>query len=460
MRPANASKERSAVIKAHHFMQRLRNTVAGGGRARLARRLFAVALFLLPGLAAVAQPPAGQGVQTTQPYEALAAEGEVTARPELVEDLVDQVLRLVGLPAAGNTPAHFGVAFALLILALLLRRVVVAWLFRLLRQGARRTAFEFDDHVLPALEGTVKTLILLIGAVGALMVLKLPPAAERALQWGYVAAFSLITLVFFLKLAGAILDHLQEQARSRQLNVVPFMPWIRRIVIAVVFVFGVLMIAQSMGANVGAFLAGLGIGGLAVALAAQDTLANIFGSIVIAIDQPFRLGEFVQIGANSGSVEDIGLRSTRLRTAQKNLITIPNKTVAAEAISNLTRFSQRRAEQTFRLSYESTPEQMTALVEDIRGIVLGEEDVDRSSAIVQFTELSASSLDIWLAYNSLGPDFVKFLKLKQRINLQIMRAVRSRGMAFAYPTQSIHLESWPQGIPPSGAARPSAPVKE
>lgn len=454
------NKERSAVIKIHHFMQRIRNTLSDGGQSRLVGLLVAAALFLLPGSAALAQPPAGEEVQVAQPYDALAAEGEVIARPELVEDLVDQVLRLVGLPAAGNTPAHFGVAFALLILALVLRRVVVAVLFRILQRGARRTSFEFDDHVLPALEGTVKTLVLLIGSVGALMVLKLPPAAERALQWGYVLAFSLITLVFFLKLAGAILDHLQERARSRQLDVVPFMPWIRRIVIAVVFVFGVLMIAQSMGANVGAFLAGLGIGGLAVALAAQDTLANIFGSIVIAIDQPFRLGEFVQIGGNSGSVEDIGLRSTRLRTAQKNLITIPNKTVAAEAISNLTRFSQRRAEQTFRLNYESTPEQMAALVEDIRGIVLGEEDVDKSSVIVQFTELGASSLDIWLAYNSLGPDFVKFLQLKQRINLRIMRAVRARGMAFAYPTQSIHLASWPEGTSRPVAERPSAPAQD
>src|SRR5690606_33114511 len=158
----------------------------------------------------------------------------------------------------------------------------------------------------------------------------------------------------------------------------------------IIFVFGVLMIAQSLGANVRAFLAGLGIGGLAVALAAQATPANIFGSIIIAIDQPFRLGEFVQIGSNAGAVEDIGLRSTRLRTAQKNLSTTPNKTVAADPIVNLTRFVQRRVDQTFAIQHGADPEQIEGLVEDIRRIVLAEEEVDKASVIVQFTEITTN----------------------------------------------------------------------
>mgnify|MGYP000158754534 CR=1 FL=1 len=105
----------------------------------------------------------------------------------------------------------------------------------------------------------------------------------------------------------------KEIALERQLGITPFLPWIKKTVITIVFVFGVLMIAQSLGADVKAFLAGLGIGGLAFALAAQDTIANLFGSVVVAIDQPFKIGEAVQIGATTGVVEDIGLRSTRIR---------------------------------------------------------------------------------------------------------------------------------------------------
>jgi MscS family membrane protein len=211
-------------------------------------------------------------------------------------------------------------------------------------------------------------------------------------------------------------------------------------------VIGVLLIAQSLGANVRAFLAGLGIGGLAVALAAQDTLANIFGSIVIAVDQPFRIGETVQIGPHIGTVEDMGLRSTRLRTPARHLITIPNKTVAAEAISNLTRFTQRRVEQTIRLAQATSAAQMQQLVKDIRELILAEAEVDPSSVITHFTEIGPTSLDIWIAYNTRGPDFLAQLRLKERLNLAILQTVARQGAAFA-PTQRV---SWSE--PPAPTA--------
>ncbi len=413
------------------------------------------------GETATTEASADQAAATTaetaaaesEPTEEAVAKGEVRAQPEVLEDIVDQALRVAELPASGNTPTHFTVAAGFLLLALIFRFLLVKWIFRGLKRVVDRTPFEFDNYLLPPLEATARTLILLMGVVGALMVLKLPPAVESALEVGYVIAFSLVALVFFLRLADAILDDLQRKARKRQLNVVAFMPWIKRVVLALILVIGVLMIAQSLGANVRAFLAGLGIGGLAVALAAQDTLANIFGSVVIALDQPFRLGEFVQIGANAGAVEDIGLRSTRLRTAQKNLITIPNKTVAAEPIINLTRFLQRRVEQNIGLTYASTPEQMEAIVEDIRAIILAEPEVDKSSVMVQFNDFKDSSLNVWLVYATTGPDFLKHLKLRQRINLAIMRAVATRGLQFAFPSQSLYVESWPNG----GVEAPSRP---
>lgn len=410
------------------------------GFARLA-----LAAVLAAGTATVFAQPAPVPVEETpavpadDPQDRVAAPDETAPQPELVEDIVDQALRLADLPATGNTPTHFLIAGLLILAAVALRRVVVRWVFAGLRRLARRTRWSLDDDLLAPMEGSLKAVIVVIGVTGALSVLKLPPAAERALAWGYVVAYSVVALAFFLRVTGALLDRVQVRAREQQLNVASFMPWIRRVVLAVIFVLGVLMIIQSLGGNVRAILAGLGIGGLAVALAAQDTLANIFGSIVIAIDQPFRLGDFVQIGPNAGAVEDVGLRSTRLRTAQRNLIVIPNKNVAAEPIINLSRFIQRRVEQTFRLNHDATPEQMEGLVEDIRALVSGEGEVDPNSIIVQFTDFGPSSLDVWLAYNTLDPDFVKHLKLKQRLNLAIMRAVAARGMRFALPAQRVHL---------------------
>src|SRR5690606_23635164 len=180
---------------------------------------------------------------------------------------------LVDLPASGNTPTHFAVAAALLLAAVALRKAVVVWIFKLLMKGAARTRGQFDDVALPAVESSARSLVLVLGVAAAFMVLKLPPAVEELLRWAYLIAISLVLLVFFLRLTDALLAHLDNRAQKRDLNVAVFMPWIRRIVLTTVFVFGVLTIAQSLGGDVRSFLAGLGIGGLAVALAAQDTLA-------------------------------------------------------------------------------------------------------------------------------------------------------------------------------------------
>jgi MscS family membrane protein len=311
---------------------------------------------------------------------------------------------------------------------------------------AGRTRTELDERLIRAMERPAMTLVTLVGLVAALRVLKLPPAADVALTWLSTVAFSLLVLVTVLRLIGGLLDHAQYRAAKRRLSVGAFLPWMRRTLYVLVVVVGVLLIAQSLGANVRAFLTGLGIGGLAVALAAQDTLANIFGSIVIAVDQPFRVGETVQIGPHVGTVEDMGLRSTRLRTPARHLITIPNKTVAAEAISNLTRFTQRRVEQTIRLAQSTTAAQMQGLVKEIRALISAEAEVDPPSVITHFTEFGPASLDIWIAYNTRGPDFLAQLRLKERLNLAIMEAVERQGASFA-PTQRVH---WSE--PPGRAA--------
>lgn len=227
------------------------------------------------------------------------------------------------------------------------------------------------------------------------------------------------------------------------MGVAAFMPWIKKTLMAVLLVMGVLLTIESLGYNVKAILTGLGIGGLAFALAAQDTLANIFGAIVVAIDQPFRIGETVKIGPNVGGVEDIGLRSTRIRLIDKSLMVIPNKTVAAETITNLSRFTRRRAEQVFGLTYDTKPEEMEALVAEIRRIVTSQPEVDAPGVMVYFRDFNASSLDIWVVYETPDPDFQKHMEVRQRINVAIMRAVEARGLSFAFPTQTIHLAGEP-----------------
>jgi len=188
------------------------------------------------------------------------------------------------------------------------------------------------------------------------------------------------------------------------------------------------------------FCTGLGIGGLAVAFAAQDTIANLFGSFVVVLDHPFKVGDYVRIGSAEGIVEDIGLRSTRLRSSDRTQIVLPNKTAAAETIVNFTRMPQRRVDQKLGLTYSTTPEQMEAVLVDLRHILAEDAGVHQGFVVVNFTDYNASSLDISVTYFAADPDFRKHLAVRERINLKIMRAGAARGLAFAFPTQTLHVE--------------------
>jgi MscS family membrane protein len=396
--------------------------------------LLAAVLLLLPAVRAQAPGavvPAAPAAQAPPP-------GPMLPAPHFLENLVDSMLDLFHVQPSGHTPLHWAVAALFVILAILLRRALITVVFGWLKKRTAKAAPSLKLRVLPALEAPMGGLIILTGVLAAIKVLGLSEENHSRLDYAAAVAYSVALLWLALRAVNALLDHLQDLARERQLGVAAFMPWIKKSLLTVCVIFGALKIAQGLGADVGAFLAGLGIGGLAFALAAQDTLANFFGSVVVAIDQPFKLGETVLIGSRQGVVEDIGLRSTRLRLQDQSLAVIPNKTVAAEAIQNLSRFTGRRAEQTIGLTYDTTPEQMEQIVAELRQIVLAEPSVDAATVQVYFIDYGESSLDIWLVYVTTDPNYDHHLAARQRINLGIMRAVTARGLAFAFPTQVTH----------------------
>ncbi len=357
--------------------------------------------------------------------------------PDFVEYLVDFALGLFGVKSAGNTWQHWAIAGLITVLFYVLRKVVAKAAFGIFKRLTARTKTTLDDELIAVWQKPVAAFIAVLGAIIAIKVLKLTPEADNAFRYLKTIAFAVVALWFFISTVSCILDHLQAKAKEKGTAMAAFMPWIKKTVIALLLVFGVLIAAQSLGADVKAFLAGLGIGGLAFALAAQDTLANVFGSVVVAVDQPFRVGEFVQIGAHQGTVEDIGLRSTKLRTPQRTLIAIPNKAVAAEAINNFGRMPQRRVDQTIGVTYSSRPEQIEGLLEDIRELLRRDPEVHQEFIAVNFINFGACSLDIQIIYFAADPDARKTFALREKINLAIMRLVQARGLSFAFPTQTI-----------------------
>jgi MscS family membrane protein len=378
----------------------------------------------------------------TQAVAAVATGAAEPARaPDLIEHLVDLALEASGINNDGsaNTWQHFVIAAFILVASYVFRRGFTKLFFGGLRRLSARTETTLDDELFDALERPIGAFIALFGAVMAVKVLKLSPEADSARVYLQTVAAAVVTLWFFISAFNTILDHLHASAKRKDLSVAAFMPWIKKTLIALILIFGVLMVAQRLGADVKAFLAGLGIGGLAFALAAQDTLANVFGSVVVAVDQPFRIGDFVQIGAHQGTVEDIGLRSTKLRTPARSLIAIPNKTVAGEAINNFSRMPQRRVDQTIGLTYSSKSTQVEALLGEIRGLLKNDPEVHQEFIAVNFLNYGAFSLDVQIIYFTSSADLLKSFATRERLNLAIMRLVEAHGLKFAYPTQTIEL---------------------
>jgi len=375
---------------------------------------------------------------------------QVPRAPDFLEHLVDEILGLFNVRNSGNTATRYVISLLLIVVALLLRRVVTGFVFNRLKKLAAKTTTTLDDKLFPALEAPAGTFVVLVGLFAALKVLKLSASSDQAIGYGSTVAFSLVLFWGLLRAFNALLDHAQEIAVQRKLGVAAFMPWIKKTLVVIFVIFGVLLTAQSLGADVKAFLAGLGIGGLAFALAAQDTIANVFGSIVVAIDQPFKIGEMVKIGSSTGTVEDIGLRSTKIRLLDRSLVIIPNKTVAAESVTNLSRFTARRVEQTLGLTYDTSPEKMETFVRELRELIRKEPGVDPASVLVTFAAFSASSLDVLVVYMTTAPDALPWLMLREHLNLAIMRLVAAHGLSFAFPTQTLQINGFPPDVPAAG----------
>lgn len=374
------------------------------------------------------------------PVQAAGTKDTLQPADDVLERFVDW-LQLQIFPAGEHSELVHWIACGIFVLAaVLLRRVVTNIIFRGLKKLAERTETTLDDKLFPALEQPVAAFVMVLGIYGALTVLKLSPAVDRLVHHGALIAMLAVLFWGLLRAGGAVLTHLEEMAHERQIGIAHFMPLIKKALAALVVVFGVLMGMKTLGVDVGAVLTGLGIGGLAFAFAAQDTIANLFGSFVVVLDHPFKVGDYIRIGSDEGTVEDIGLRSTRLRSSTRTQIVLPNKTVAAEPVVNFTRMPQRRVDQTIGLTYSTTPEQMEALLADLRRIFQEDPGVHQEFVAVNFTGYSESSLDIQIIYFTADPDFKQHLDLRERINLKIMRAVAARGLSFAFPTQTLHVD--------------------
>ena len=217
-------------------------------------------------------------------------------------------------------------------------------------------------------------------------------------------------------------------------------PLIKKAIRIFVLLIGIVMVIDNLGYSVGGLLATLGLGGAALAFAAKDTIANLYGSLALVLDRPFKVGDWIMVGKDiDGDVEEIGLRSTKVRTWPKTIMSIPNSVLANETINNWSRMPKRRVKQVIGVTYDTSPDDMDGLVEDIRNLLREDEDIEQEFILVNFTDFGDSSLNILVYYFTKTIQWLDYMDVRQRMNLKIMRAVEQRGLSIAFPTRTVHL---------------------
>ena len=219
---------------------------------------------------------------------------------------------------------------------------------------------------------------------------------------------------------------------------------------------GALFVLGNLGVNVTSLIAGLGLGGLAVALAAQDSIRNLLGGVTIFADRPFQVGDWVVMNDIEGTVEHVGFRSSRVRTFYNSVVTVPNARIVDTHVDNMGLREWRRYKTTLGLAYHTAPDQVQAFVEGVRALIRANPNMRTDYYIVEFHGYGPSSLDILVYCFINAPDWNAELRTRHVLNLDIMRLAAELGVEFAFPTQTLHLASAP-GQP---AQPPDAPSRE
>jgi MscS family membrane protein len=214
--------------------------------------------------------------------------------------------------------------------------------------------------------------------------------------------------------------------------------------------------ADELGFPAYSVLAGLGVGGLAVALAARDSIANLLGSLLIMLEKPFRIGHYIRVGGSEGTVEDVGFRSTRIRTPDNSLISIPNNAVVNTTVENLSLRTMRRQRFLVQVTYDTPREKVESLVAGIRRLILDHSLTNKTNFQVRFNNFSESSLDILVMFYFDVQDYGIELKEREAILLQTMDLASETGVEFAFPTRTLQIEAAvPAARAVNGAMAPS-----
>lgn len=340
-----------------------------------------------------------------------------------------------------NTLENWGISILIIIGAIILNKIIVLINKHIIQKLTGKTKNRLDDILFKMLESPVLLGIMLVAIWVSIRRLDFSEKFDNFVHLAYQILIVLNVTWFVVRFVNALIEEylvpIANDPTNKRIdnNLIPIL---RRASLGVIWSIGGVMALNNAGVNVGTLIASLGIGGLAFALAAQDTIKNIFGGFTIFTDRPFRIGDRIKVDGFDGIIEDIGIRSTRLRTLDRCLVTIPNYKIVEASVENVSEEPMRRVVSKLGLTYDTTPEKMKLAIDILKNLPKKIKGIDSKDIYVFFSEFADFSMVITLIY---------FIKKQSDIpetisvvNMEILDAFNTAGLNFAFPTQTIHIE--------------------
>jgi len=330
------------------------------------------------------------------------------------------------------------IAVLIFLVFLLIKNIFARFIFGIILRLSQKTKTDLDSAILNAFEGPIRNLILAAGLFLALHYLPLPDAVMASVSNFFRSVIIVLLVWSIYNLAGGKAYTRVSETLNIDYSLSLFASKVLRFLIVAL---AIIIIAQEWDYDVSGLLAGLGLGGLAFALAAQDTVSNVFGGIIIVMDKPFSVGDWILTPSVEGTVEEMSFRSTRVRTFANALVTVPNKVVANEAITNWTRMNKRRIFFRLGVTYTTPRHKLQNCVNRIKDLLENHQEVHPDLIMVRFEQFNDNSLDIFIYFFTKTKVWSEFLEIKEEINFKIMEILEEEGVSVAFPSRSIYFEN-------------------
>ncbi len=340
----------------------------------------------------------------------------------------------------------FGRFFPAIMVLLLFLVFIFAWniiLVPIIRKIAKRIKSNWLSTLINAYKKPINILLIVSAVFFAINAFLAPENTIIVYIMPFYRSFAVIVLAWGLINAKDVIRNLfsSGEANARSETIILFFT---RIYIVVIVVFAILMVLSDLKFDVTGILTGLGLGSLTIALAAQDAASNFFSGVIIIIERPFEVGDWISADVIEGEVEDITFRSTKVRTLDGSLTIVPNSKLSGSALTNWTKLEHRLSRFILGLTYDTSAQKLKKVSDDIKEMLINFNGIEKESVEICFDAFNNSSIDIMVTMYISAIKITEYRSIMSEINYNIMDIMKNNDASFAYPTQSIYIENMPK----------------